>query len=464
MIWIDIDRNSNISITNQLFQKIRSGILTGELPGGSRLPSTREMSDNLKISRNIILNVYEQLTAEGYIITSAGTGTFVVKGLVFSDYKNSVYNSDNKNRETKSESRDLTGGIPDLKEFPVKKWKQCYTDILNSADYNIFNYPAAGGENCFKQEIAKYLARNRGILANPENIFITGGSMDNFRIISELLCSHNRIAIENPVLKAIQNLFTSKGKILIPVRTVMDGMDVNSIMDKDLDFIFTTPSHQYPLAVTLSAEKRIELIRRATDLNTYIVEDDYDTEFRYTGNRISSLYSLSQERVIYSGTFSKSLAPALRIAFMILPDSLLEKARNHFKSVFITTNKIEQLIMSEFILRGYFEKHIYKMKKLYGSRFRFLVRTISEKFGDEAVLHSNGSGLHAVLEFKNFIFTESIIRELNADKITVETVNMHLINNEIPDNRIIISFSNNDEKSIADSLSVIKTAVSSGKQ
>ncbi len=460
MIWIDIDRNSKISITNQVFTQIQEKIFSGELPAKTKLPSTRELSESLNISRNIIIAVYEQLTAEGYMYTVTGSGTFISPDLNFKKMKSEKEIKNEKSDDIYRNKIYLSGG-PDLSKFPANKWKECYNRVLNSADGYIFDYPKTGGEYILKNEISKFLLRNRGIEADPLNIIITNGSFENFRIISEILNSNGKIAIEDPILQFIQNLFKSKNIELIPLEVTHDGINADDLGNENIDFIFSTPSHQYPLAVTLSAANRIRLIKKAQQLNTYIIEDDYDSEFRTIGNNLSSLYSLSPANVIYSGTFSKTLSPGLRMAFMIIPDSLIDRINKHIRAVPVYSNKIDQLSLAEFIRAGYLEKHISVMKKVYSSRYKFLIRELNAIFGNDAEIQTNGSGLHLVVKFKNIIFNETLHKKLLEADIVINTINNHSIKRkERTDNRIIVSFSDNNEKIIKDTLLKLKQITS----
>jgi GntR family transcriptional regulator/MocR family aminotransferase len=456
--WIKVDRESSVSLTDQLFLQIRESILNGILVGGYKLPPTRQLSQDIGLSRNIVVIVYEQLVAESYIETIKGHGTYVCKNLLLQNQKRDLTKV-----ETEAKKVDkiyFTGGIPDLSLFPVKQWLKSYTNVCYRSDKSIFAYPNPVGEFELRYEISQYLLRSRGLVTNSENIIVTGGSSRNFSIISEVLKKHQKIVLEDPFLNSIRKQFESLGKETFAVRVDNYGLKVNTIPDIDFDFLVATPSHQYPLAVTLSAKRRIELINLANKKDFYILEDDYDSEFRYEGNRLSTLFSLSPQRIIYSGTFSKSVSPALRIGFLIVPNLLLEIVKKYIKVQLLTVNKLEQLALAEFIKNGYLERDLATKKKMYNKKFTFLKQTVNELFGDRVEIQTNSSGLHLILFFKDYIFSEKDMDTLYQQGLIEETVAKHSIVPEKDDfSKLIVAFSNISETDLLKGLNLIKKLI-----
>lgn len=458
--WICINRDSSVSLTDQLFLQIREAIISGILVGGCKLPPTRMLAQETGVSRNIIVIVYEQLIAESYIETIKGHGTYVCKNLLLQNHNNHNHSS-YKNSQNISDSKiDFTGGIPDLSLFPVKQWLKSYNKVCNSSGNSIFAYPNPEGESDLRFEISQYLLRSRGIVANSDNIIITGGSSRNFSIISNVLNRYSKIVIEDPFLLSIRKQFQSMGKELYPVRVDKNGLKIDEIPDLNYDFILSTPSHQYPLAVTLSAKRRIELIHLAENRDCYILEDDYDSEFRYEGNRLSTLYSLSPQRIIYSGTFSKSVSPALRIGYLVVPPELLELVQEYVKVQFLTVNKLEQLALAEFLRNGGLERDLTTKKKMYYKKFLFLKQTVVELFGKNVVIESNNSGLHLILYFKNYKFSDGDINSLYQEGLIEERVSKHSIRPLEEDySKLIVAFSNISKEELYSGLVIIKKII-----
>lgn len=444
MLWVELDRTSDVSMTMQLYSGIRDMILNGQLKAGEKLPASRLLAKELGVSRNVIAYAYEQLMAEGYIYGRGGSGTFVGENLHL-EKKIALANIDDRqirDEKKKKPVLDLSGGIPDIELFPVKKWNECYKSVCNCPGRKVFDYPEIGGEEELKDEVRDYLLRSRGITCKSENIFITNGSISNFEIVATLLDSEKKILIEDPVFNVIAGVFRTLNKKLIPVHVDLNGMNLDSIADQKADFVFTTPSHQYPLAVTMSAERRVKLIAYARRNNTCILEDDYDSEFRYAGNRISPLCAMASDSVIYSGTFSKTLSPAFRIAYLVVPDALLQRFSAYFESRLSMVNKIDQLALASFIHKGYLERHLLAKKKSYAEKFAFLKSLLSVHLHDAGII-SNDSGLHLVVAL-NSIVTQFDIDEFTKQGFGIDTVNMHSLNQKtvVDDNRIIIAFSN----------------------
>lgn len=457
MDWLNIDRDSSVTLTDQLFLQIRDAILAGILPGGSKLPPSRLLAMDTGISRNIVVIVYEQLIAESYLESIQGKGTFVKKNLLFQEERKSRQISERTKWKECQPTIDLTGGIPDLTLFPVRQWLDSYKSVCYSSDTTVFAYPDAVGETELREEISRYLLRSKGLIAPVENIIITGGSSHNFTILSEVLNKHKRIILEDPFLKSIRRHFQSLEKEILPVRVDRDGLRVEDLPEEEVDFVVATPSHQYPLAVTLSAQRRIELIGWVKKRDSYILEDDYDSEFRYGGNRLSTMYSLSPERVVYSGTFSKSLSPALRMGYMVLPASLIDAAKEHVRARFLAVNKLDQLALAEFIRSGGLERDLSRRKKAYARKFHFLQQSITRLFRDKADVLTNQSGLHLILHLKHHQSTSEDIKWLRQKGVIAETVAMHAIHPAEEDcEKWIIAFSNISEEDLLQGLKVLK--------
>lgn len=306
MLWIPIDRSLDIPLIRQVYQQIREQILNGDLQSGGKLPSTRELSSELNVSRNVILEAYDQLLAEGFLVAKRGAGTFVAEG-TFLEQQNktpsfhSVNWSEDKNKD--DNIINFRSGIPALDLFPRKTWARLSHTIWNDIAPSIFGYDIPEGRPELRQVLSRYLLKTRGVDCHPEQIVITSGATQAMTLVSKLLLSpDDTVIMEDPITNDIQTIFKTSGALLYPIPVDECGMKTSLLpLNNYPKFIFVTPSHQFPLGGTLPIQRRIQLINYSRRTNCYLVEDDYDSEFRYEGPPVSSLQGLDSDRVLYIG-------------------------------------------------------------------------------------------------------------------------------------------------------------------
>jgi Transcriptional regulators containing a DNA-binding HTH domain and an aminotransferase domain (MocR family) and their eukaryotic orthologs len=463
-MWLTIDKSINISLIRQVYGQIKSMILDGKLLAGNKLPSTRWLSENLEVSRNVILEAYAQLTAEGYIESIRGSGTIVAKGIYFKKseikVKKSLSSDDYKRYE--SDLINFRSGIPALDMFPQKEWGSLYNKICSNVDYSAFRYCEPEGIMELRQALSEYLFRVRGISCRPEQIMIISGSTQGLSLISKLLYSPGvEIAVEDPVHYGLLNVISSCGYLINPIPVDSKGIRTDMLKtDNKVGFVYVTPSHQFPLGGVLPIQRRIELIRFAEKKDCYIVEDDYDSEFRYEGQPISSLYELEPNRVIYVGSFSKILAPALRLGYMILPDLLIPKYLKLKMYTDVHTESISQFVLAQFINDGKLEKHIWKMKKEYCKKRQAVISSLSINFPDEYVIKGYAAGLHLVAEFRNVSFTEEVLEKITQQKVKVYPVEKYAVHKGRHSNKILLGYGHLSIEEITEGIKRIKKGIS----
>jgi len=399
LLWIPIDRSSDIPLNRQVYQQIREKILNGHLQAGEKLPSTRELSAELQVSRNVILDTYDQLLAEGFLLARRGSGTFVAEGAFLTQHDSSFLLHEVSEKKPKNNIINFRSGIPALDLFPRKTWAKLSHQLWSDIESTNFGYDSPEGRLELRQTLTHYLLRTRGVNCQPEQIVITSGATQAMTLVSRLLLTPKDTAImEDPITNDIQTIFKSSGAFIYPIPVDEDGMKTD-LLPENLHpkFIFLTPSHQFPLGSTLPIQRRIQLINFARRNNCFLVEDDYDSEFRYEGSPVSSLQGLDSERVLYIGSFSKILSPALRIGYIVLPTHLIEKCRQLKWFTDLHTPSLDQLILAYFIKEGYLERHIAKMKKFYKSQRDFLIQCLHTTFSNKVKVLGCSTGMHLIV-------------------------------------------------------------------
>ncbi|WP_285397195.1 PLP-dependent aminotransferase family protein [Lysinibacillus sp. fls2-241-R2A-57] len=460
MLWIPIDHSSDIPLNRQVYQQIREKILNGHLQAGERLASTRELSVELKVSRNVILEAYDQLLAEGFLIARRGSGTFVAEGAFLTQHETPfLYEVDEK--KVKNHIINFRSGIPALDLFPRKTWAKLSHQLWNDIESTNFGYDFPEGRLELRQTLAHYLLRTRGVNCHPEQIVITSGATQALTLVSRLLLSPKDIAIiEDPITNDIQTIFKSSGASLYPIPVDEYGMKT-ALIPENLHpkFVFLTPSHQFPLGGTLPIQRRIQLINFARRNNCFLVEDDYDSEFRYEGPPVSSLQGLDLERVLYIGSFSKILSPALRIGYIVLPTHLIEKCRQLKWFTDLHTQSLDQLILARFIKEGYLERHIAKMKKFYKNQRDFLIQCLQTTFSNKVKVLGYSTGMHLIVELEDIHFSKEVLFKIEQLGVKVYPVEDHSIEKGRHNNRIILGYGHLKKNEIEEGVTILFQAV-----
>lgn len=449
-ISIYIDRNHTVSMFRQVYEKIRNHILSGYLKPGTRLPSTRRLAKELSVSRNVIMEAYDQLHSEGYIKSSQGSYTEVAENTFYPGY--SARNAIHFGQERKIIRYDIEfkTGIPDLSLFPRAAWGNYLKAAVAEAGETELSYYRPEGHPGLRKEISDYLYRVKGILTDPSRIVITNGATQAFSLAAGILYRDScQAVIEDPGGYGVIRILKKAGYGLIPAGTDHSGIKPTDIsMTPHVRMIYITPSHQFPMGGILPAARRIALLDLIRDRQSYIVEDDYDSEFRYGGPPIHPVKALDPEKVIYLGSFSKVLSPALRIGYAILPSSLLEAFRQmkHFSDALSPV--IDQIALMKFIKDGLFEKHIYKMKKVYKRKRDVLINTLLDEFKGRVKLHGENAGLHLVAEFEDIRVPVNDKFEVCHNGVFIHSVQKHSLIREGHENKLVFGYGGLSEQKI----------------
>lgn len=444
MNFINIDRKSRISLWKQLYIYYKELILSGKLKSKDKLPSTRELARDLNISRNVVIDCYEQLMAEGYVYSQNSSGTYVCEGIKFQQVKMQTESHCNKS-DNGIEKISFRTGVPDLDSIPIDKWAQVYKESILNMEVTQMDYQNSFGNYELRSELSSYLERVRGVCASPDNILITNGAAQAFSLLCQLVKDQEYVLVENPLSYGILHTLENNHITMKPIRVDEYGMVTSELPKQSPSLIFTTPSHQFPTGVVLPINRRIEMIKYAQKHDTYIVEDDYDSEFRFCGNPIQSMQYLDPEKVIYVGTFSKTLMQALRIGYMILPDKLLGKIENIKYSADLHSPNLEQIALARFIKIGLFDRHVSKMRRLYLKKRNYLIQCLEKEFGEGITITGAHTGMHFAAAFKDVIFDKDIMSRISDKNIEITAMNKHYIcdnSTSIIDNTLIFGYGN----------------------
>lgn len=443
VLWMSVIRDSKVTMTRQVFQQIREKILEGELQAGMRLPSTRELASELHVSRNIMVEVYEMLLAEGYVTSLQGSGTYVAEGASIIRTSAETAGSSLISRSGKQGKAvvDFRSGLPALDLFPITKWGSIYKELCGSIDSALLGYGSPAGCIGLRSVLSLYLHNTRGVSCKPENMIITTGAVQALQLLTSLLLSKgDGIFLEDPSNHDLQRIFSYSGAVIKPVPVDSRGIRTDMLnTSENARLIYVTPSHQFPLGGLLPIQRRIELVNFARATGCYIVEDDYDSEYRYEGPAVSSLQSLDPDRVIYVGTFSKILYPSLRIGYLVLPESLVAACTRLKRHSDFQTPLLEQRTLARFIEDGLLSRHIGRMKKVYRGRQDVLVECLGKTFGSHCRVSGNSTGLHLIAEFDFKITGEQLYRLKNAG-VRVYPVELHSIVRGDHANKLIMGY------------------------
>ncbi len=434
-----IDRAASENLQIQIFRGIQQLIVDGHLKSGVILPSFREMAAQLKVSKNTVILAYERLICEGYLVTRPGVGTYVSPDLPEHSLHISQRLPSKQEKEeqmarrhpllfhgnlhrifasrTKRPSIDFVVGRPDAATFPARVWKQILNQKIEHGHAGMTRYNDPAGLMELREAIAEHLGPARGINVDPEQIIIVGGIQEALSLISRLLVgSETSVAIESPCYQGAAYVFRAARAQITPVPVDKAGLDVEQLPEGPVSLIYVTPSHQYPLGSTLSLERRFKLLEWAWTSGAYIIEDDYDSDFRYRGSPLFALAGLDRhESVIYLGTFSKSIGAGIRTGYIVAPSALAEPLTT-LKGLLNNGNPwLEQAVLAEFIASGGFNRHLRKIRQLYLRRQAALIAAIEEEFG-EADVSGTDCGMHLVWTLPRDGITAQTLRERALEK------------------------------------------------
>ena len=398
-----LDNKGTQPLHDKIYNQIKNQILLGELPPDSKLLSIKNLSIELSVSRNTVEYAYQQLHAEGYIYSKPRSGyyvSFIEPEYIASMRPHTGMILEKVSKSPKSYSLDFHPACLSPDSFPINLWRKLYIDCLKEDPKQLASYSHPQGDYALRCEIQKYLARSRGVSCNPEQIIVCSGLQDSLSIIAPILRErHSLVGMEDPGHFIPKSVFHNHSFTLSPIPVNSDGLDIDYLQRTHCTVVYVTPSHQFPLGYVMPVANRLKLIDWAETVGGIIIEDDYDSELRYLGKPIPALQGLHpQGNIVYVGTFSKVLSPALRVSYMVLPYRLLTIYHKLFSEYSTNVSLLEQRTLHKFMQQGYWERHLRKMRTVYKKKHDALIQSIHHHFGAQANIIGQGAGLHVVLE------------------------------------------------------------------
>ncbi len=423
---ITLQADSKKCLYEQIYEYIRNEIREGKLLTGERLPSTRALAEKLQVARSTVDYAYEQLLSEGYIEARPYRGYFVCRVDELLRLQESMAGGSRGDERLSGETvsgRGATAGKQnlqaeqnlilgdalacgydfypngiDMSGFPFGVWQRITRNVLSFDNNELFALGKPQGDEDLRFTISRYLHASRGVNCRPEQIIVGAGNDYLLMLLEKILGRHVRIAMENPSYKRAYRIFNSFAYYIELVGMDEYGISVEDLEKSGAAVAYVMPSHQYPTGTVMSIGRRMELLKWAAQKeDRYLIEDDYDSEFRYRGKPIPSLQaSDTMDKVIYIGTFSKAIAPAIRVSYMVLPESLLRVYEQNCFFYSSTVSRIDQRILNEFISQGYFERYLNKARKIYKEKHDLLVEQL-KPFLKEFRLAGEHAGLHVLL-------------------------------------------------------------------
>jgi GntR family transcriptional regulator / MocR family aminotransferase len=476
-LMLDDKDRSGVPLYRQIYEGVRRAILSGELVSGTQLPASRVLAKQLSVSRLTVVNAFEQLLAEGYLEGKTGAGTFVASKipeellqLATAQKKNKTAQpaeekvrisnfarrlSETQTRVSRFQTTTRTvpfkNGITAVSEFPFAVWEKIAMRVYRQARYKISGYGEAAGYRPLREAVAAHFAASRGVNCDIEQIFITNGAQQALDLIGRVLLETNdRVWIEDPCYQEALGVFRSNGARVVPVAVDAEGFNVADAtrQSSGAKLVYITPSHQYPTGVTMSLARRLSLLEWARKTGAWIVEDDYNSEFRYAGRPLASLQNLDNfGRVIYVGTFSKTIFPALRLGCMVVPRNLIEIFRAARNLCDCHSPVFEQAILADFIAEGHFARHLRRMRTLYEKRQNFLVEEAKKELGGLLKVSGAQSGMHLIGWLAEGFNELGVAEKAYENGLNLTPLSSYCIKSKLPAG-VVLGYTGFDEKQI----------------
>ena len=463
MLTYDFSSRGKTPMYEYLYNCIKEDILSGELKADEKLPSKREMANNHGISIITVQNAYEQLMVEGYIYAEEKRGYFVSEIDFATDKANQVVREEEIEYPAgyilpkKDYLVDFSSNHIMYDSFPFNTWSKIMRKTITDTESDFLSSPDHAGVWELREAIASHLNEFRGMKVNPRNIIIGAGMEYLYGMIVQLLGKNHMIAIEDPGHRKVRRVYESHGVKCVPVPVRKDGMDLEKLKNSKTKVVHLSPSHHFPTGVVMPINNRTKLLEIINKNHGFIIEDDYDSEFRFHGKPVPTLQSLDPDKVIYLNTFSKTLAPSIRIAYMILPDILMKVFNEKLSFYSSTVSSFEQYTLARFISEGYYSRHINRMRNYYRNYRKIILESLkSSPMKDQITIEEASSGLHFILKINSDIDDDSFVEQLEEDGIKINPVSRYCYQKTKRfAHQFIINYSGVEEENLKRAISIM---------
>ncbi len=480
---IELERGSGRPLRAQLEDGLREAVRMGRLPGGNRLPATRALAGDLGVSRRMVVDAYAQLLAEGYLVARAGAGTFVAETA-------DAPNAPAPEPPAHPLAFDFFPGFPDLASFPRRQWLRALREVLRETPLSSLGYPDVKGAPELRRALAGHLRRVRGVAADPQTIVVCSGFAQGLALLARALGDGGRaggngvpggsgvsggsgvpggngvpggphLAVEDPGLPPHRAILTAHGARLSFLPVDEDGARISGLAAIEahagrLDGVLVTPAHQSPTGVALTADRRTALLEwaggdGARGDGRLVIEDDYDAEYRYDRPPLAAMQGLAPERVVYMGTVSKTLAPALRLGWMVLPPRLVEPVAQQAFLAGSTLPTLDQLTLARLIESGAYDRHLRQARRRYRARRDALVRAVAEHLPGARVT-GVAAGLHAIVRLPRAVDGAALVRAARERSVMAYSLGFMFAEPGREHDGLVLGYANLSEPAIAEGI------------
>jgi GntR family transcriptional regulator / MocR family aminotransferase len=455
-LLISLRRGAGRPLVRQLQDHLRQAIRSGSLKPRAVLPSTRDLAGQLGISRPTVVEAYAQLASEGFVVLRQGARPYVAESAIVESQKERAHSSGEV-----LPRHDFRPATPDLRSFPRKAWLKATRKALQSMRPQEFGYDARHGTQTLRRSLAAYLGRVRSVIAHPSQIVVTCGYAQGRQLFCRALAAMGgkRLAVEDPSYTS-WSFATSAGLDIVPIQVDEEGIDVGRLAKSSADGVLVTPTHQSPTGSVLSGERRGELLNWLRSKKRFALEDDYDAEFRYDRGPVGALQGLAPERVVYAGTASKTLAPGLRIGWLVVPEAMREAILSEHRLADYGSPRIDQNALATFIDDGDLDRHLRRMRLIYRERRNALVAAIGE-YLPEASIDGISAGLHAVVSLPERLAEQAVSTEVARRGVQIEFMSKWYVRKQDRPSTLLIGYAQSEGSTLRAGIRILADAIHS---
>ncbi|MGE7761238.1 PLP-dependent aminotransferase family protein [Peribacillus sp. NPDC097895] len=456
-ITLTLDKKNKEALYLQLYKYFKAEIQNGQIKAGMKLPSKRKLAAHLGIGLNTVDTAYQQLMAEGYVESQLRKGFYAADLEPISPVNEPLpVKAEMKGPHDERSKIDYNHGRVDVDSFPHAVWKRCLNNTLYLQEREMFISGDPQGEWGIRAEISSYLFQSRGVRCGAEQVIIGAGTQYFIHLLRLLLGNERVFGLEDPGFHRVRQVLSLEGAKMAFIPLDESGMNVDSLKNSEADVAYVTPSHQFPSGMIMPIARRVELLNWAGGKKGYIIEDDYDGEFRHTGKPIPSLQGLDTKgKVIYLGTFSKSFIPTIRVGYMVLPKELACRYQENLIGYKQTVSRMIQETLCLFMKNGHWERHLNKMRTIYRKKNKVLLNAIEENFHDRVAVIGEKSGLHVLLKVKSSSSESELIQKAASVGVKVHPTSVYH-SKKVKEPTVLIGYGGLTEKEIEEGIRLLK--------